>query len=125
MRAQAVDNAYVSPIKANPIPLPCAVLALSVAVCIGSAGTADAASLRGGLQAEAQQRETLEKLIEAIQQAAKDLDDKLDGQSCDAEHAFARPTRVRTATAPAPEHALTPASLHLREALLNLPPPTR
>jgi len=125
LRASAVDNRFVSQVKANPIPLPVAVLALSVAVCVGSAGAIEAQALRAGSSAQAQQRASLEQLLEAIQQAAKDLDDRLDTPT----HADLR-VSIRPAVAlrhPIKTHladACLKAGPPLREALLNLPPPS-
>lgn len=125
-----VDNALVSRMKHSPIPLPAAVLALSVAVCLGASATAQADTLRAGHRAQADQRQALEHLLEAIQQAAeklnKKLADRLDGQAAfvqtdsagrciAADQCVIRPTVVRPAS----------ASPSLREALLNLPPPSR
>jgi hypothetical protein len=115
----------VSHIKANPIPLPAAVLALSVAVCIGSAGPAGAAPLIGERATQAEQRETFEHLIDALQQAAKKLTDKLVGQSAHASDAALRPQAALRSQALPDADASTPAVPLLRDALLNLPPPTR
>jgi len=120
-----VDNYVVSHIKANPIPLPAAVLALSVAVCIGSAGPVGAAPLIGERATQAEQRETFEHLIDALQQAAKKLTDKLVGQAAHASDATLRPQAALRSQAISYADAQTPAVLLLRDALLNLPPPTR
>ncbi|MEO0475065.1 MAG: hypothetical protein AAF085_03710 [Planctomycetota bacterium] len=111
----------MSPSKS--IPLPSALIALSVAVCLGAAAPVEASTLRSASTAQAEQRETIEHLLEAIQLAAKKLTDRLDGQ---------------VAVLPAARLALDVFTLDqptcatgnevpgvpiLREALLNLPPP--
>ena len=122
--SRLVDNPCVTQARPNSIPLPCVLLALSVAVCIGSAGPAEASAMRGAASAQAEQRETLEHLLGAIQQAAKKLTDQLAGQSAEFDQ---RPigfavTLDRTPTSPVGDVKLT--VLFLREALLNLPPPS-
>ncbi|MFN3169011.1 MAG: hypothetical protein ACE37H_18340 [Phycisphaeraceae bacterium] len=111
--------------RPNPIPLPAAVLALSVAVCIGSAGHVGAAPLVGERATQAEQRETLEHLIDALQQAAKKLADKLAGQSAHAADDALRPQAALIQQAYPCTDATTPAIPLLRDGLLNLPPPTR
>lgn len=99
-------------------------LALSVAVCIGAAGPAEASALRGAASTQAEQRETLEHLLGAIQQAAKKLTDQLAGQSADFDQqsiGYSVTLNHKPAT-PAGDNTLT--VLFLREALLNLPPPS-
>lgn len=120
-----VDNASVNQAKANPIPLPCAVLALSVAVCIGSAGAADAAALRASHAGQAEHRETLEQLIYVLQQAAQDLTDRLDNRALALERQAIRPTLALTPHRPAAAQQAVAPVPHLRDALLNLPPPAR
>lgn len=104
------------------IPLPAAVLALSVAVCLGAAGPAESATSRASGQAE--QRDAIEHLLEAIQLAAKKLTDQLTGQVA----AFDRPGDVpmdaSSKACPFPRVQFTPCVAILREALLNLPPPS-
>lgn len=120
--ASLVDTVAVTQAYANSIPLPCAVLALSVAVCVGASSDAGALSLRGGYRAEVQQREAFEQLLQAIHQVAKGLDEKLDGRASDTVRKLLRPSWVFTCVAP--DMSLMPGPIHLREALLNLPPPT-
>lgn len=114
----------MTPIRPNAIPLPAAVLALSVAVCLGAAGPVEASTFRGAMSGQAEQRQTFEHLLEAIQLAAKKLTDQLDSQTAlhDRQGTAAFATPATKATASASEQ--TPAVRFLREALLNLPPPS-
>ncbi|MEM9346742.1 MAG: hypothetical protein AAGB26_09005 [Planctomycetota bacterium] len=113
----------MKPSRSKPIPLPSALVALSVAVCLGAAGTVEASALRTVGSAKPEQRETLEHLLEAIQQAAKKLTDRLDsqmvvlpGQGLVSIKATVSLTIMTTGDD-------RPAGPLLREALLNLPPP--
>lgn len=109
--------------RLKSIPLPCALLALSVAVCLGAAGTVEASTLRSTGTAQAEQRPTLEHLLEAIQQAAKKLTDRLDGQlAVLPNQSPASPVNAACDAPPAAQGDLRVPPL-LREALLNLPPP--
>lgn len=118
-----VDNACVTQVKTNPIPLPAAVLALSVAVCIGAAGQAQASDLRAYRTTQAEQRQTIEHLLDAIQQAARKLTDRLDGQAIAIQRGAIRPTLALTTERLSTAEPTCPATPLLREALLNLPPP--
>lgn len=119
-----VDNGGVTESRAKSIPFPTALLMLSVAVCLGAAGPVQASALPGTLGYQAEQRQGLEHLLEAIQQAAKKLTDQLDSQT-----AYVRPRgawlldvdieRVK------PLLMLSTQVEHfVREAILNLPPPS-
>jgi len=113
----------VSHDRYKSIPLPAAVLALSVAVCIGASGAADCQSLRFDQRAQAQQRETIEQLIGVIQQAARKLTDRFETHAA---HGQLGPIwQASTQSAPVDlfADATTPAVRPLRDALLNLPPP--
>lgn len=80
--------------------------------------------MRGSASTQAEQRETFEHLLGAIQQAAKKLTDQLAGQSADFEQrsiGFAI-TLNDQPTSTGSGNTLT--VLFLREALLNLPPPS-
>jgi len=113
----------VIPARSKSIPLPAAVLALSVAVCLGAAWPVDASMLRPGQATQAEQRETLEHLLDAIQQAARKLTNQLAGQSALADQQGVNVLLdVTCASHAAPGHH-APAIPSLREALLNLPPP--
>lgn len=115
----------MSQARSNPIPLPAAVLALSVAVCIGSVGAAGASPLMLERACQAEQRQTIEHLLDAIQQAARTLTDRLVGQAAHADRAtFRLSLDVQSLSHPSAQ-ALLPAVCLLRDALLNLPPPTR
>lgn len=119
-----VDNSNMTPVRSNPIPLPAAVLALSVAVCIGTAGSAGASPMLFERATQAEQRQTLEHLLDVISQAAKKLTDQLFGQSAQFDREARRPAlALAPESAPSWVDATTPAVLPLREALLNLPPP--
>jgi hypothetical protein len=92
-------------------------------MCLGAAGPVEASMPRGTSAAQAEQRETFESLLGAIQQAAKKLTDQLTGQA--ALHESHRSVQTPI-TCIQPIHAAsaqTPAVQFLREALLNLPPP--
>lgn len=80
--------------------------------------------MRGTASTQAEQRETLEHLLGAIQQAAKKLTDQLAGQSADFDQQSIGDsvTLNHKPAAPAGDDTLT--VLFLREALLNLPPPS-
>ncbi|MEM6259545.1 MAG: hypothetical protein AAGI37_14770 [Planctomycetota bacterium] len=109
--------------RSKPIPLPSALLALSVAVCLGAAGTVEASALRTASSTKSEQRETLEHLLEAIQQAAKKLTDRLDSQVAALPGQTLAPSEIaadQTFITTGNDH---PAGPLLREALLNLPPP--
>ncbi|MFK7789399.1 MAG: hypothetical protein AB8C95_07930 [Phycisphaeraceae bacterium] len=108
-------------VRYKTIPLPAAVLALSVAVCLGAAAPAEAASYRSSAQAD--QRETIEHLIGAIQQAAKKLTDQLTGQAAAFDRSSDVPAACSQVLNSQPIGDLVPTVLSLREALLNLPPP--
>jgi len=125
LRYQLVDNSDVTTTRAKPIPLPCALLALSVVMVIGSAGAVEASTVRGTATTQADQRETIEHLLGAIQQAAKKLTDQMTGQAAMLERrgAAAAAEPVILPTAVASDDTLTVS--FLRESLLNLPPPTR
>lgn len=110
--------------QAKSIPLPVAVLALSVAVCIGSGLPAAAEHLRPGQRAQDEQRETLEHLLDAIQQAAKKLSDRLDGQAAHLQRSAIRPVLSLIDSAPPASEPQAQAIQPLRDTLLNLPPPT-
>jgi hypothetical protein len=115
----------VNPTRPKSIPLPCALLALSVAMCITAAGPVEASTLRSVSPSQAEQRETIEHLLGAIQQAAKKLTDQLSGQTAlPQQHGNSTSAAIAIQpTEPASDNKLT--VLFLREALLNLPPPTR
>ena len=122
MYPRSVDNAGVTNARPKSIPLPCALLALSVAVCLGAAGPVEASTLRSTSASQAEQRETFEALLEVIQQAAKKLTDRL--------HSWAMQQATGLAvvdTLPIKPHPTAHdnvlADYFLREALLNLPPP--
>lgn len=123
MGAWSVDNAGVTNARPKSVPLPCALLALSVAVCLGAAGPVEASALRSASTSQAEHRETFEALLEVIQQAAKKLTDRLQGQSAVQQ----RPGAAVLVTTPIKPHPMAqnnvPADHFLREALLNLPPP--
>lgn len=104
------------------IPLPAAVLALSVAVCLGAAGPVEASTHRASTQAD--QRETIEHLLGAIQQAARKLTDQLTGQTLPFDRQDALPITLTLVSAPQPIGDDVTTILFLREALLNLPPPS-
>ena len=92
-------------------------------MAIGAACPVEASTLRGVSANQADQRETIEHLLGAIQQAAKKLTDQLTGQT-----ALADRHGTLDATAPAIKPIQragddTLTVLSLREALLNLPPP--
>lgn len=107
--------------RTKSIPLPAAVLALSVAVCLGAAGSVQASSQR--LSTQADQRETIEHLLGAIQQAAKKLTDQLTGQAAAFDRRDALPIVLTEACQAQSQGDDVPGVLFLREALLNLPPP--
>lgn len=111
----------MSRVRHSPIPLPAAILALSVAVCLGAAGPVEASAHRSSTQAD--QRETFESLLGAIQQAAKKLTDQLTGQAVGFDRQHALPIALTLGPVPQPVGADVPALHFLREALLNLPPP--
>ena len=121
----SVDNSVVTDSRPKSIPLPCALLALSVVVCLGAAGPIEASTFRASSSVQAEQRETLEHLLDAIQQAARKLTDQLTGQSamldCRAAVCLTSDGSKWTALV----HEGEPTILILREALLNLPPPAR
>jgi hypothetical protein len=119
-----VDNHNVTQSRPKSIPLPCALLALSVAMCITAAGPVEASTLRSTNATQAEQRETIEHLLGAIQQAAKKLTDQLTGQSAmlERQHTTAFFPQATKPCPTASDDRLT--VLFLREALLNLPPPT-
>ena len=122
---RVVDNpVLVKTARPNPIPLPAAVLALSVAVCIGAAGPANGSPIAVERPVSAEQRQTLEHLLDAIQRAAKKLTDQLTGQATLADRAAVRPVLALVPNDPPTAGAFYVVDLHLREALLNLPPPT-
>ena len=123
IRPRLVDNPIVIPARSKSIPLPAAVLALSVAVCLGAAGPVDASLLRPGQATQAEQRETLEHLLDAIQQAAKKLTDQLAGQSALADSQGVNVLLDAVVVPHAAPGQYAPAIPSLREALLNLPPP--
>lgn len=106
-----------------PIPLPAAVLALSVAVSLCSAGAVGASPMLLERQTQAEQRQSLEHLLDAISQAAKKLTDRLTGQAALAQRDAIRPALALSPQAPSPADHPTPPDLLLRDALLNLPPP--
>ena len=110
--------------RANSIPLPCALLALSVAMCITAAGPAQASTLRGAATTQAEQRETFESLLGAIQQAAKKLTDQLTGQAVAFDRQGALPIALTPAGQAQSQGDDVPGVLFLRDALLNLPPPS-
>jgi len=121
---ELVDNSVVTQSRPKSIPLPCALLALSVAMTIGAASPVEASVLRGPSRAQAEQRETIEHLLGAIQQAAKKLTDQLSGQAAlhERQHVCAS---VGAATKPCPAAGDDTLTIpFLREALLNLPPPS-
>lgn len=111
-------------VRSKSIPLPCALLALSVAVCLGAAGPVDASTLRAAANTQAEQRQSLEHLLEAIQLAAKKLTDRLDGQIAmhERQDAATLATTISEPTSLVSDPLLT--VLFLRDALLNLPPPS-
>ena len=111
----------MSTARYKSIPLPAAVLALSVAVCLGAAGPVEASAHRSSTQAD--QRETIEHLLGAIQQAAKKLTDQLTGQAVVLERQDALPIVLTLGATPQSVGTDLPAVHFLREALLNLPPP--
>lgn len=111
------------PVRHKPIPLPCALLALSVAVSIGLAGPMEASVLRSVSATQADQRETIEHLLGAIQQAAKKLSDQLSGQVAAFNRQGELPATAAHAVAPLAPGDEVRVVLFLREALLNLPPP--
>lgn len=73
--------------------------------------------------ARIEQRETIEHLLDAIQQAAKKLTDRLVGQSALAEREAIRPALALERQVNSLADATPPVILSLRDALLNLPPP--
>lgn len=107
-----------------PIPLPAAVLALSVAVCIGSAGSAGASPMMVERASQGESRYAIEHLLDAIQQAAKKLTDTLVGQAVPTLRQDLRPVLALTAQRPVSIDTARPAVPLLRDSLLNLPPPT-
>lgn len=113
----------MSQVRNNPIPLPAALLALSVAVCLGATGPVDASTLRSSQATQAEQREALEHLLDALQQAAKRLTHKLDGKAAFVRCDTAWLTPINATPADLYADVPTLVDLHLREALLNLPPP--
>lgn len=119
-----VDNSIVMDTRPKSIPLPCALLALSVVMCIGAAGPVEASALRGSSSIQADQRETIEHLLGAIQQAAKKLSDQLTGQAVAFDRHDALPITLTLVPAPQSVGDDVPGVLFLREALLNLPPPS-
>ncbi len=110
--------------RPNPIPLPAAVLALSVAVCIGAAGPANGSPIAVERPASAEQRQTLEHLLDAIQRAAKKLTDQLTGQVALIDRAAVRSALALVASDPPSADAFCVVDLLLRETLLSLPPPS-
>lgn len=109
--------------RPKSIPLPCALLALSVAVCLGAAGPVEASILRPTNTRQAEQRETFEALLEVIQQAAKKLTDRLHSRAT-VQQATGLASVDTLPVKPHPAaHVSVPADHFLREALLNLPPP--
>ena len=110
--------------RPKSIPLPVALLALSVAVCLGAAGPVEASTLRSVSASHADQRQSLEHLLEAIQQAAKKLTDRMDGQTALAHAGTARGAVEVFENEMPPAARPVRADHFLREALLNLPPPS-
>lgn len=108
--------------KSKIVPLPCAFFALSVVVCLGSSASVEASALRVAVGGQAEQRQSLEHLLEAIQLAAKRLTDQLESQSVLSEHR-ARPFASIASKCIAPVRDYALAIPILRETLLNLPPP--
>ncbi len=98
-------------------------LALSVAVCISSAGVAGASPMLAHRSAQIEQRDTLEHLLDAIQQATKKLTDRLVGQSALADREAMRPVRALGLHLVSLADVDAEAVSCLREELLNLPPP--
>lgn len=80
--------------------------------------------MRAVASSQAEQRQSLEHLLEAIQQAAKKLTDQLDGQLALYERqgtSVSAPTHLQ----PSAWASCDARAIHLlRENLLNLPPPS-
>lgn len=106
------------------MPLPCALLALSVVVCLGASGPVEASVLRAAVGGQAEQRHSLGHLFEAIQQAAKKLSDRLEGQAAYVRADTARLGVEKCEIVNAAAARSVRADHFLREALLNLPPPS-
>lgn len=124
-----VDNQGVRPTRTSAAPLPVALLALSVAVCLSSAAPAAAAaqgSMGPGVPARSatdDQRDALENLLAALTDAARKLGQRLDHQALiDAVGPIETPSTQAIAHGFAVTDAPRPEPL--RDALLNLPPPT-
>ncbi|MEM9019590.1 MAG: hypothetical protein AAGC44_03410 [Planctomycetota bacterium] len=114
------------PERPHSAPLPVALLALSVAVCLSaSAQPAGSASATPGCtRGAAEQRQTLEHLIAALTDAARSFSQKIESP------AQSQSTAALIASETAPP-SLTISKTRacppqpLRESLLNLPPPAR
>lgn len=91
---------------------------------MGASVPANASSFQAERTAQAEQRETIEHLLGAIQQAAKKLTERLSGQAAHAERDAIRPALALSSDQPFNADAHSPSVLPLRDALLDLPPPT-
>jgi uncharacterized protein YfaA (DUF2138 family) len=93
-------------------------------MCIGAASPAQAAAQCVGAPVQAEQREALEQLLDAIQQAAKKLSDQLSGQSHLLDRASPRPARLLIVSTITAATCSQPIASILLETLISLPPPS-
>jgi hypothetical protein len=105
--------------RPRPILAPAALLAVSVAVCLGSTPSASAMSERRGLQ---EHEQAVASLIACLEAAAK----QLAGQHAALSESDASPLPCTTASARSwrPVDDEPVVALHPHLSRLNLPPPT-